>query len=154
MLRLVSFSIDYHWACSRIGIPDVISLPVSWCSRALTPVVAARKRNRRQETSGRLPPLRNVHVRQLYCVCPLRAALHRGTHNHLQRFHVAGRHAPSCLFVWALIFLPSSSPAPRKSRREGRRGTHCAVLFRYLRWRRSFTSCTSSRSRMLARGAV
>ncbi|KAH9955917.1 MBOAT, membrane-bound O-acyltransferase family-domain-containing protein [Russula dissimulans] len=22
MLRLVSFSIDYHWACSRIGIPD------------------------------------------------------------------------------------------------------------------------------------
>lgn len=26
MLRLVSFSIDYHWACNRIGIVDVWQL--------------------------------------------------------------------------------------------------------------------------------
>jgi D-alanyl-lipoteichoic acid acyltransferase DltB (MBOAT superfamily) len=36
MLRLISFSIDYHWACNRIGIADVRSLSACSCPTGLS----------------------------------------------------------------------------------------------------------------------
>src|SRR6266404_9249984 len=91
MLRLVSFSIDHHWACSHTGTADVghpSRARVSWW---LTPrVTTAWGRAQRQETPGRVPPSRHVHLPEFSRLRALRAALYRGAHNHLQRFHVAG----------------------------------------------------------------
>lgn len=36
MLRLVSFSIDYHWACNRTGVADVRPLYAALYSAGLS----------------------------------------------------------------------------------------------------------------------
>jgi hypothetical protein len=58
-------------------------------------VITAWRRAKRQEARIRFPPAFYIHLHELPRLRALRAAIHRRTHTHLQRFHVAG--APNYL---------------------------------------------------------
>jgi hypothetical protein len=157
MLRLISFSIDYHWACNRIGIADVRSLSACSCPTGLSSHALRLQPGRAVDDKKRAAVFhsRETYTFRSYLAYVLYAPL-----------YIAGPIITFNDFMWQvrtrypIIIVPgahvfaSSSPVRRISRPGRRRDTRCAFSFRYLRWKRSSMSCTLSRSKMRARGVV
>ena len=102
-LQLVSFSIDYHWACNQIGVADV-GHSLSFSSVHETDVQCS-------QPGGKLSDKKRAavfHPRSTYTflnyliICALCATLHRRADTHLQRFYVAGAHSSLSKFLVAL----------------------------------------------------
>ena len=96
-LCLLSFSIDYHWACNRIDITDRQSLSGgSYSVSAHAPWIQPGKAVSDKERSALF------HLWETYTVCSattcvftLCSSSYRAAHDYLQRSHVPGGHVPS-----------------------------------------------------------
>jgi len=86
MLRLVSFNMDYHWACHTTTQSEVcFTHSISSSSHLYT----GRPKHVLQRPPP-TPPTESLHLPHLPLLHPLPTPLHRRAHHFLQRFPMAG----------------------------------------------------------------
>ena len=90
MLRLVSFGMDYHWAIARDHAKEVGRII---CDPGAHPDEQIDEpRGYISQATGEQPSSsRDVYFFKLPCIYPLSSFVHRWSHHHIQRLHVAGK---------------------------------------------------------------
>ena len=84
MLRLVSFNMDYYWACNGVGTPDVWRFLWSLPDRISYNSITDRAVYDWETEVDDTPYSWNIFIQELPCLCYISSIIHRRSHYDVQ----------------------------------------------------------------------